>query len=259
VADIPPRLARVTGQGIALPVSVPVSVSVPAARRLRPRPRSRPESPPNASVRRRHRTAPSRAFGAPPGRRLRCGGRPPPLSGIAPAPDLGAALRSSASSGRPPGLSLLGSHAHRGPRPTDGAMRKLRFRRRARPMVPPRSAKRCALAAVALRASAAAHDAPRPGARKRATISRRLAVLATKPSAQRPADQGLRVVRSVSVSGRSRPRSQNCQGRHVRSAWPLYRQSAREDARHLRTSAPKRGHHASILWSLPRVELKTKN
>jgi len=36
-----------------------------------------------------------------------------------------------------------------------------------------------------LRASAAARDAPRSGARKRATISRRLASLATKPCARR--------------------------------------------------------------------------
>ena len=47
---------------------------------------------------------------------------PFPVIGIAPAPDLDAALCSSASSGWPPGQSLLASVAHRDPRPTGGAI-----------------------------------------------------------------------------------------------------------------------------------------
>jgi len=120
---------------------------------------------------------------------------PPPALciGIAPAPDLDAALHSSASSGWPPGQSLLASVAHRDPRPTSGAIAPPSLRSGAAGRccscyVPEVGAAPAALTAAALSGFCCA---PRCAAiwRPRAgTISRRLAVLATKPCARRPAD-----------------------------------------------------------------------
>jgi hypothetical protein len=135
---------------------------------------------------------------------------PPPFMNIAAAADLDAAFCSSASSGRPPGQSLLASVAHRDSRPTGAAIAEppLRSGSAGVMLSNPARGRRCSgLRPSALRTRAFVGPStvaravlapgfccgPRSGAIWRpraAAISRRLTALATKPSA-RPARRPL--------------------------------------------------------------------